>query len=146
MLKRIMGLLLSGCMISSLISVAAEGSVKNAESYEVLSKMKIVEKGIEERMTRAEFAQTIYNVKNFAIEKGADTSRSDNFFGDVADQFEIIEDKEAEHKFSDVDPFDQYTEAIDELVNTGIMRGVGDGKFAPERNVKTIEVINRTIG
>ena len=77
----------------------------------------------------------------FAIEKGADTTWSDNFFGDVADQFEIIEDKEAEHKFSDVDPFDQYTEAIDELVNTGIMRGVGDGKFAPERNVKTIEVI-----
>lgn len=141
MLKRIIGLLLSGCMISSVISVAAEGSAKNSESYEVLSKMKIVEKDSQEYMTRAEFAQAIYNVKNFAIEKGADTTWSDNFFGDIADQFEIIEDKETQHKFSDVDPFDKYTIAIDELVNTGIMRGVGEGRFAPERNVKNIEVI-----
>ena len=75
MLKRIMSLLLSACMISSVLTVAAEDVSKSNEGYTVLSEMGIIEKGSDENVSRAEFAQIIYNVKNFAIEKGADTTR-----------------------------------------------------------------------
>lgn len=145
MLKRIMGLLLSACMLSATVAVTAEDTVKKSEAYDVLFRMSIIEKDSDELMTRAEFAQTIYNVKNFAIEKGADTTWSDNFFGEIADQFEIIEDKETNYKFTDVDPYDQYTEAILGLTTGGIMRGVAEDKFAPEQNVKNIEIIKTVL-
>ena len=144
MIKRIMSLLLSACFFMPTV-IAEKNAGNYSEAYEIILKMGLTEKAPEESMTRAEFAQFIYDVKNFSMEKGADTTWSDNFFGEMEQQFDIIEDRETAYKFTDVDPYDRYTEAIINLTTIGIMKGVAEDKFAPERTVKNIEMIKTVL-
>ena len=83
MKKRIMGLLLSVCMVMPTWVLADKGAEQSSEAYNVLKLMGLAEKDADEPITRAEFAQIIFDAKTFADEKREESSWDENFFGDA---------------------------------------------------------------
>lgn len=116
------------------------------ESYTVLNAMGLITRESTEQMTRAEFAELIYNIKHFADADEESDSWADNFFGDLAEEAELIEEEGTNFEmFGDIDQNDASTDAIVELVNTGIMNGTSDTEFSPDTTVKTIDVIKTVL-
>ena len=147
MIKRTAALLLSVCICILMAApfASADDVEKSNEAYNVLKEMGLITKEADETFTRAEFAQFMYNIKIFSEEKKEDLSWEENFFGNISEDFELAEDEGKVYKFDDVDPYDEYTQAIMRLVDTGIMEGVGSESFAPDRAVKNTEVIKTVL-
>lgn len=143
MIKRLTSLLLSVCMAFSVSAIAAENTT--GEGYDVLYNMGFVKKSADDALSRAEFAQIIYDMKTFSDKKETDTSWEDNFFGDMALDVNLIEKdigkENVTYRFDDIDPHNEYADAVLNLANAGIMNGVEDGIFAPDRTVKNTEII-----
>lgn len=145
-MKKIISFILCLCMAVTFVSVNAEENSEAHESYTVLKAMGLIEKESGEEMTRAEFAQLIYDIKHFADTKIETDSWSDNFFGDLAMESELIPEEGTKFElFNDVDPNDEHTAAITELVNIGIMNGVSDTEFSPDTTVKNVEIIKTVL-
>ncbi len=141
MKKRIMGLLLSVCMVMPTWVLADKGAEQSSEAYNVLKLMGLAEKDADEPITRAEFAQIIFDAKTFADEKSEESSWGEDFFGDAIEDMDLIEDTKRSYSFDDVDPYDERAAAITALAAAGIMKGIGENNFAPERRVKNLEAV-----
>lgn len=127
----------------------SEGSFKQAidivTSFEIMNGDKEGYFFPSNEVTRAEFAEIIYNV----IKKKNDTPNADNTFN--ADDTNFWKDDssdtssdtsiETSYYFTDVPDYHSSYEAINFAASRGYMKGVGNGKFEPDRSIKLEEAL-----
>lgn len=138
------------------ISYAAEEpdpalDIRNEESYIALDGLGLLDENIKAKaeindvITRAEYAQILYNIITFNEEKTETESWKDEFFG----EFNIEETAEVSGEatvFTDVDTSMEGGSAILYVCARGIMHGKGNGIFDPDAQISYMEAAKPIVG
>lgn len=155
-MKKIITALLSLCICSSYIPfsgiVNAEETtvvdLKGTDEYKLLYSLGVIPESIEDKMTadthvtRGDFAAVIYQIINNELESGAAIPEEwdETFWGDDAIYTPIVPVVKSGY-YNDIDSSYEYFDQINFVTNYGLMNGVGNGGFAPDREMKYGEMI-----
>ncbi len=145
MMKRLTSIALILCFLLTLApafasaeEVAQTVSVYS-ETEELFLSLGIIEDGKYDgsgKLTRAQFAQIIAKTARLVDNDNLDAWHEENFGDTAAGTVEPTVSV-----FGDVDPANEYYEAIVAVKNAGYMRGVGDNLFAPDLQLITSEAV-----
>lgn len=126
--KKILCLLIACVNLFSFTGVIAQEDYSAAEDFSI--GMGYIDEISDNKVTRAEFAKTIYKLLNL----GGNTvpNKQIDWFGEVFspdNSGELIGDENFKERFSDVSINDDYYNEITAVVNSGLMSGVSEDMF-----------------
>ncbi len=145
MMKRLTSIALILCFLLTLAPAfaSADDSAETVSAYseteELFMSLGIIEDGRyapAQKLTRAEFAYIMAKTARLIDEDNTNQWREENFGDTPAGTVEPTVSM-----FGDVDPANEYYEAIVAVKNAGYMRGVGENLFAPDLQLITSEAV-----